>query len=262
MALDRKGLRERWLMARGAESQFNSRLRQVAKQVDAIVRGLAPDGEISDRGALFDALAAYSELIGPWAKSVARYMVADVSRRNLRAWQEIGNDMSRALRAEIAHAPTGMLNAALMDEQVTLIKSLPLKAAKRIHDLTDSALTTSTRAETIAKDILATGRVTEARARLIARTEVSRTAANLTQARAMFAGSEGYVWRTSQDSDVRPTHQELEGVYVRWDSPPRLSSAPTVEAASLPPKGNAMAPYHAGCGPNCRCYPDPVLPDL
>lgn len=235
-------------MARGAESAYNSRLYQVARQIDAIVRGLAPDGEVTDRGPIITALNAYSELIGPWAKSVARYMVADVARRNLRAWNDIGADMSRALRAEIEQAPTGMLYSALMDEQVVLIKSLPAKAAQRVHELTDQALTTSARASTIAKEILATGKVTAARARLIARTEVSRTASNLTQARAMFAGSEGYVWRTSKDADVRPTHQEQEGRYIRWDRPPKTDKN--------------LDPYHAGCGPNCRCYPDPVLPDL
>lgn len=235
-------------MARASESGYNTRLRQVALQVDAIVKGLAPDGVITDRGPILAALRGYAELITPWARSVARYMFADVSRRNARAWKEIGADMSRALRAEIAYAPTGMLYGALMDEQVRLIKSLPLEAAQRVHDLTDQALTTSARADVVAREVMKTGAVTAARARLIARTEVSRTASNLTQARAMFAGSEGYVWRTSDDADVRETHQEMEGKYVRWDTPPKTD------------KG--LAPYHAGCGPNCRCYPDPVLPDL
>lgn len=237
-------------MARASESSYNTRLRQIALQIDAIVKGTVPDGRIDNelRSSVVSLLEKYAELIEPWAKSVARYMIADVNRRNLRGWEQIGSEMSKALRTEILHAPTGMLYTALQAEQVTLIKSLPLKAAQRIHDLTDEALTSSRRAESIQEDILATGKVSAARARLIARTEVSRTASNLTQARAMFAGSEGYIWRTSKDADVRPTHQDQEGKYIRWGSPPKTDKN--------------LDPYHAGCGPNCRCYPDPVLPDL
>jgi SPP1 gp7 family putative phage head morphogenesis protein len=236
-------------MARGAESSFNTRLRQVARQVDALVRGMAPDGEVRERGvAMTTALRGYADLLLPWARSVAAYMIADVARRNEKAWRMIGEDMGRSLRAEIAYAPTGMLFSGLMDSQVRLIQSLPLNAAQRVHELTEQALTSSARADVIARDILETGRVTAARASLIARTEVSRTASNLTQARAMFAGSEGYIWRTSKDARVRETHQAMEGRYVRWDTPVKTD------------KG--LDPYHAGCGPHCRCYPDPVLPDL
>lgn len=235
-------------MARASESSFNTRLRQVAKQVDAIVRGIAPDGDPDAVHKAVGILEQYATIIEPWATSVARYMIADVSRRNLKAWTEIGKQMSRALRAEIEQAPTGMLYSGLMDSQVRLIKSLPLEAAKRVHDITTGALYSGVRAATLAEQVLLTGKVTASRATLIARTEVARTASNLTQARALFVGSEGYVWRTSKDSDVRPTHQEQEGRYIRWDKPPKTDKN--------------LDPYHAGCGPNCRCYPDPVIPDL
>lgn len=195
-----------------------------------------------------DALNAYAKLIQPWARSVARYMIADVGRRNTKAWHELGTDMGRALKAELDSAPTGLIYGALMDEQVGLITSLPTEAAKRVHRLTRQGLIESTRAEDIAKEIMRTGEVTESRARMIARTEVARTASNLTEARALFAGSEGYIWRTSGDGAVRETHAALEGTYVRWDKPPKADPG--------------LDPYHAGQGPNCRCYPEPVLPNL
>lgn len=246
--LDRKGLRARWLQARLAESSYNTRLRQVARQVGAIIKGFTPDGVLSDPGPVLKALNDYADLIQPWAKSVAYYMLADVGRRNEKAWKELGKDMGRALRVELEQAPTGMIYAALMQEQVDLITSLPKQAAQRVHQLTQTALTESSRASDIAKEILKTGAVTEARARLIARTEVARTASNLTQARARFAGSEGYIWRTSGDGDVRDTHRHMDGKYVAWDSPPKTDKN--------------LDPYHAGCGPNCRCYPEPVLSQL
>ncbi len=170
-----------------------------------------------------------------------------MARRNLKGWKQSGDDIRRALLVELEQAPTGSLYAQLMQSQVTLIKSLPRQAAERVHELTTTAMTTGVRANTIAAAILETGKVSAAKAKTIARTEVSRTASNFTQARSIAAGSEGYIWRTSGDGDVRDTHKKMNGKFVRWDSPPKTDKN--------------LAPYHAGCGPNCRCYPDPVLPE-
>ena len=134
-----------------------------------------------------------------------------------------------------------------MDEQVTLITSLPTKAAERVHNLTIEALSNSTRASEVAKEILATGNVTESRANLIARTEVARTASLITESRAVHIGSEGYFWRTAGDSDVRHEHRLLSGKYIKWNDPP-VASADGTRA-------------HAGQIYNCRCWPEPVLPE-
>lgn len=211
-----------------------------------IVRGLSPDGKITDTTRIRHALTSYADLIYPWAQSVANYMLADVSRRNERAWHELGKEIGRSLRIELAQAPTGMVYSALLAENVGLITSLPRKAAERVHTLATEARLTGKRHEEVAKAILDTGRVTASRATLIARTETSRAACSLTQARAMFAGSEGYIWRTVEDEHVRPEHKKMDGKYVRWSHPPKTDPG--------------LDPYHAGCGPNCRCYPDPVFP--
>jgi SPP1 gp7 family putative phage head morphogenesis protein len=251
MALDRTGKRGRWQAARASESAYNTRLRGVAKVIDTIIKGyLSADQLVTamDAMRIKASLDKYADLILPWARSVAGYMLADVARRNVKQWEDNSKEMGRALRAEIQQAPTGMLLSALQADQVELITSLPKVAAQRVHDLTQQALIDSRRASDIAKDVLKTGEVTKARATLIARTEVSRAQSNLTQARAMFAGSQGYVWRTSKDMDVRDTHKAMEGVYVPWDTPPKTDKN--------------LDPYHAGCGPNCRCWAEPVLPDL
>ena len=91
----------------------------------------------------------------------------------------------------------------------------------------------------------APGYVTKARARLSARTAGARTAMELTKARAQSVGSEGYIWRTVRDSDVRPSHKGMEGKFVRWDDPPTLDNLTG----------------HAGGLPNCRCYAEPIIPD-
>lgn len=238
-------------MARASESAYNTRLRSVAKAIDTIVKGYINPGDdvsVFDAMRIKAALDKYTDLIRPWARAVANYMLADVARRNEKQWFDNSKEMGRALRAELQQAPTGMLLQALQADQIELITSLPRVASERVHALTEQALVDSRRASDIAKDILNTGNVTKSRATLIARTEVSRAQSNLTQARAMYAGSPGYIWRTSKDLDVRDTHKAMEGVYVPWDTPPKTDKN--------------LDPYHAGCGPNCRCWAEPVLPDL
>lgn len=211
-----------------------------------IVKGLMGQHSI-DVSAIVSTLESYAELIEPWARSVAGVMIADVARRNEKAWQEVGAEIGRELRNEIRYAPTGATMQSLLNDSVGLIKSLPLEAAKRVHELALKGLVDSRRAGEIAKEILATGNVTEARARLIARTEVARTASVLTQARSQYVGSQEYIWRTAGDSDVRDSHAEMEGKVVRWDTVPKLSDGTST---------------HAGQIYNCRCYAEPIIPDF
>lgn len=246
--LDRTGRLTNWDDARRAERSYQTKLLGIARQVGVIIQGLAPDGIVRDLQQMLDLLNRYSALIEPWARSTAGYMIADVARRNERLWKQNGARISSALREEIAGTSQGQVFRELMAENVDLITSLPRKAGERVHKLTQEALLDGRRAESIAKEIQASGHVTQSRARLIARTEVSRTASKLVEARARRLGSTGYIWRTSKDSDVRETHQKMEGKFVGWDDPPKTDPG--------------LDPYHAGCGPNCRCYPEPVFPDF
>jgi SPP1 gp7 family putative phage head morphogenesis protein len=196
---------------------------------------------------LIKALESYAKLIEPWAVSVASYMIADVNQRNKKAWKEAGNEVGRSLRKEIEETPVGGVMRGLLAEQVALIKSLPLEAAERVHEAVQEEMPKGTRSTTIAARILEQQDVPVWKAKMIARTEVSRAAVTLTQARAEMIGSTGYIWRTVGDYDVRKTHQKMNGKFVPWSKPPKTDK-------SLPP-------YHAGSGPNCRCYPEPVFPD-
>lgn len=190
-------------------------------------------------------LRAYAENLTQWAEATSARMLAEVNRRDESAWMQLSADLSRALRQEIRTAPTGATMRALMAEQVTLIKSIPLDAAQRVHRLTIEGIEDSTRAAEISKAIRASGDVSKNRADLIARTEVSRTASTLTEARALHVGSPGYFWRTSHDGDVRESHKKMEGKFVAWNDPPTLDGMTG----------------HAGQFPNCRCYPEPVIPE-
>lgn len=225
--------------------RYAAQLRRVARQIGHLIAGFTP-GDPSAVPTITQMLGKYAEALAPWATQAATQMLRDVDHRDEQAWSSLAKEMSVELRREIQRAPTGQHFQALLAEQVTLIKSLPLEAAQRVHELTIAGLEDSTRASEIAKEIMRSGEVTEGRATLIARTEVARSASTLTQARAQHIGSEGYIWRTSGDSDVRESHKKMSGKFVRWDKPPTLSDGTTT---------------HAGQIYNCRCYPEPVLPE-
>jgi len=223
---------------KGPALEYSRALRKVAAHVGELVRAF-PDP--SDPR-LAEALLKYSEALDGWARVVAQKMLAAVAHRDIKAWREITKGMSLALRNEIENAPTGQAMRGLMADQVHLIKSLPLDAAQRVHNLVIQGQG-STRAAEIAKEIMRTSEVTKSRATLIALTETSRAATAMTQARAEHIGSEGYVWRTAKDSHVRESHKRMQGRFVRWDSPPTLDNMTG----------------HAGCLPRCRCYPEVVI---
>ncbi len=229
------------------EIRYSQQLRKVAGYVDTIVKGF--DVNDPNTWALIRAsLNEYSNTLHFWAENTAGRIITDVALRDEKTWLIYAQDLSRGMRDQIRNTDIGAVYQQLLNEQVSLIKSLPLNAAQRIHDLSTRALIEGNRASDISGLIMATGQVTKARANTIARTEVSRATSIFTQARAENLGSEGYIWRTSEDEDVRKRHQELNGKFYEWDDPPIVDV-----------KSGRRA--HAGCDINCRCYPEPVIPD-
>lgn len=226
------------------EKKYARQLQKIARHVGDIVNGF-PTADPASVAPIQRALGDYSELITGWATQQAAEMLSAVNRLDEAAWRARSVEMAGWMRRELQETPVGQLMRLRLEEQVHLIKSLPTEAGQRVHKLTMEALENSGRAAEIAKEIERTTHVTKSRAQLIARTEVARTSAELVEARSTHIGSEGYIWRTSEDGDVRDSHKEMNGKYVPWSTPPTLDKMTG----------------HAGCFPNCRCYPDPVLPD-
>lgn len=229
-----------WERARRPDMAFSRALLRVARIVGQIVRQFGGHHDFSAR-----ALQDYARLIEPWARSQARRMVATVAAREGKSWREHSEDIGVGLRREVSTGEVGQRVQQLVDEGTELITSLPWEAAQRVTKLSLEAAVDGSRVPDLEKEILRTGEVTASRARLIARTEIGRAASAITQARAEKIGSPGYIWRTSKDSDVRPSHKRMEGQFVAWDDPPTLDGLTG----------------HAGALPNCRCYAEPVIPE-
>lgn len=230
-----------WAEAKKAERQYAIQLRKIAKQIGEFLSHLTDE---SDAATAEATLAKYAELITPWAKARARSMVAEIARRNDKQWRRVSTEMGQSFRALFGSQDIGARFHELMDEQVVLIKSLPIEAAERVHDLVTRGVIEGRRFTDIAPMIRQGGKVSRSRATLIARTETGRVVTALAQARAEHVDSEGYVWRTMRDASVRPSHRVMEGKFVAWADPPTLDNLTG----------------HAGALPNCRCFVEPIIP--
>lgn len=231
---------------RKASVQYAINLRKIATHIGHMVQGFDPNDPV-DVGNLRMLLFRYAEALKPWAAKAAEKMLMEVGRRDSEAWTRYAREMGRSIQAELAGAQTGLVMRESMARQVDLITSLPLDAAKRVHELAIGALGSGDRPSEIAKKIMETGDVTKSRATLIARTEVSRAASEFTQARATSVGSTHYIWRGVRDRRERDSHWAMEGRVCEWANPPEVEPGKR---------------YHAGRYFNCRCYPEPVIPEL
>lgn len=232
--------------ARAVERKYGVQLRKIASHIDTLVKGF----DVTDTTvypSIVTALRKYAESLDIWAHQAAGRVLTDIALRDEKTWMLYAQDMSRGLRDEIRNADTGKAFKELMADQVGLIKSLPLEAARRIHELAIDSVATSGRAAEIAALILESGKVSEARANTIARTEVSRASSVFTQVRAQAIGSEGYIWRKGS-ADTREDHLLNDGKFFRWDSPPIADRRTGARA-------------HPGCIYNCMCWPEPVIPE-
>ena len=192
-----------------------------------------------------DRLDRYADLIEPWSEAVSKRLISTLEIADDAVWRERSWQISAGLH-DLMAGSQGQVTRSIIEEQVKLFKSLPLEAADRVYDIHNQAIeavVSGKRSSALKDEIRRTGQVTEARARTIARTEVGRASTAITQARSTSIGSRGYIWRTSEDSDVRHSHAQMSGQYVEWANPPTLDGMTG----------------HAGQFPNCRCYCEVVF---
>lgn len=197
-----------------------------------------------------------SEQLNHYCEAAAMKMVTQLFADGGQTWRDAARRNSRgrtiyeALLFEM-EKPTGLAVIEQIRRNAEIIKTLPISISRQITEHVKNETLKGRRASEIAFDIQEMfPSSTKAKARLIARTEVSKTQTALTQARAEEIGLEWYVWRTSEDARVRSSHEHMEGVLIKWNNPP--SPEKLIGERSV---GN----YQAGCIFNCRCYPQPLI---
>lgn len=241
-----------------AERDFYRQLKKVAQHSGHIVEQHSNGAELKDARRMQAALESYAEVLTPWAQRQAVKMLEQVQRANKRAYQNKSKAIGTALNLGVAEAPVGRAALVLLNEQVGLIKSIPVEAGLRAQRIAFEAVLHGTRAapneDTIRELEEQMGFSTEvaiSRALLISRTETARATATLNQVRAVSVGSHQYRWHNSGDEAVRHSHRvykgrRLQGMIFDWEHPPTLSDGMT---------------GHPGTFPNCRCFAEPIFQD-
>lgn len=189
----------------------------------------------------------YAGIIDSWAEMVGKKMFAQVEQEEWGQWKSVSAEISAGLRDVVGNTPVGSVAQDIVYRQIQLMKSLPLEAAERVRDIQSRALQAvinGERPEQLYDMIMQSGDVSAGRARMIARTEIGRATGALTQARALAVGSEGYWWRI-EGAGTRDSHWKMRNKFVRWDNPPTLDGMTG----------------HAGCLPNCKCWPEVQIPE-
>lgn len=235
---------ELFTRARQVERKYAVALRKIARHCGDIIRGFAP-ADPAVLPPLNAMLNRYADILTPWANSMANYMLREVNHWDERAWRIHSKNLSLAVRQEVDRTDVGVVFRRLQQEQVDLIRSIPLTAAQRVHKLTEEAMIGGERAASIIQEIVRSGHVAQSHASLIAITEVGRATTSFTQARATHLGSTHYRWRTAKDRRVRAEHQRLEGKVCAWDDPPIAGA-----------KGERA---HPGSIYRCRCWPEVIF---
>lgn len=92
---------------------------------------------------VMDSLNRYSDLIDGWARTTASKMFDAVNAKDVAMWRSNSQEISAGLRQIVENTAVGQVARNIVEEQIKLIKSLPLQAADRVQDIHNQALTMS-----------------------------------------------------------------------------------------------------------------------
>jgi SPP1 gp7 family putative phage head morphogenesis protein len=161
---------------------------------------------------------------------------------NLREWREL---VRSSYGVDILRGEPWLAEQLSAWEQVNLglIQSVPQNVVDQLRTQMTQAVSQGTSLRSLKTIVRERLGVADSRAELIARDQIAKLNADLTQRRQTAIGVTSYVWRTMGDERVRESHRSHNGKAYRWDKPPAGTG-------------------HPGHDVRCRCYADPVLPEM
>ena len=193
---------------------------------------------IEKAAAKFQGLRGPAERLGA---KVAQLTLKSTDERLKAAIQKsVGVNIEGALSGE------GRIAVALREAaeaNANLITSIPAQYLEDVRDTVTDAWESGLRFEEVIGRIKHVGEVTDYRAYVIARDQTGKMNAAFNQIRQTDLGIEEYTWAGAMDQRERASHRAMEGVRVRWDSPP------LVDGENV----------HAGQAVMCRCVSLPIL---
>jgi SPP1 gp7 family putative phage head morphogenesis protein len=241
-----------WAPKRKIEVMYKKALRQITKDLEEKLTGL------TDLKSILRTIKKFvkSKEFNEYAERSAMKMVTALFSDAGKTWRQAartnskGKGIYEALKNEL-DGPIGKSIKEQVERNAKLIKSMPKSIRTEIANHVALETLKGRRSEFIAEDLPKLyPRMFENKAKLIARTEVSKASTALTKARCDMIGINWYIWRTSEDQRVRSSHSYMEDVLINWDTPP---SPEKLEGE------RSVGKYHAGNIYNCRCYPEPVI---
>jgi SPP1 gp7 family putative phage head morphogenesis protein len=241
---------------RRIEVEYQNALRRL---VDRLLRSGLPFGDstaLSGRLAELTAAGWFKE----FAFAAASNMVTGLNVGQCRTWREAARESMQGPRLYAAlqnemHGPIGFRVASLVRNNAFLIRSLPSALASETTAYVAREQQKGRRSGDIADDLRQWfPDMARSRVKLIARTETSKASTALTEARSEELGLKHYVWTSSKDQRVRPSHRfmaKLGGVICSWNDPPSPEALIGIKSS--------LGAYSAGNCPNCRCFPSVLL---
>lgn len=193
---------------------------------------------LHQQAAKFGDIAAQARKL---AELAALKNLGDVDERLAKALVDsVGVNLIEVLKADNRIASEFEL---AVTANVELITSIPAQYFERVRQEIEQGWQQGIRWESLAEKLHHIGDITESRAKFIARDQTAKMNSEFNRVRQTSVGIAKYIWSTSQDERVRPSHARLHGTTWAWNAPPIVD-------------GEAANP---GMPVNCRCLALPVF---
>jgi SPP1 gp7 family putative phage head morphogenesis protein len=209
---------------------------------------------------LIAALEVGLDVDGPDTRVEAQQIAVELSGQNAAQFQKI---LRSTIGTEIFTSEPwlGDQLESFASQNVALVGKLKREAASDLQGIIQRGMKSGLRVEEITKEINKKIKAVGNRAKFIARDQIAKTNADIAQLRQENIGVTKYVWRTSRDERVRPSHKVMEGKTCIWsDQTSYLNTdGKKRKRSSLDPSGVEL---HPGKDYQCRCTAEPVLEDI
>jgi SPP1 gp7 family putative phage head morphogenesis protein len=220
------------------KADINNKIIPILKQYEA---EYVNDAYASELERAFTVIRSAYANIGVEARFVASTFVKGVDNENKkRFYKSIESAIGVNMQSIVRNENLEDILIAKTQDNVALIRSIPEEFLKKVENVVYNGTVTGNNASSLISEIRNVYKVSENRARTIARDQTSKLNSAFNQQRQQNLGIEEYVWVTADDGNVRQSHKDNNGKTFRWDSPPKDTG-------------------HPGEDINCRCIAQPVI---
>jgi SPP1 gp7 family putative phage head morphogenesis protein len=200
------------------------------------------------RQAVRDLARRWQRQFNEAAPKLAAWFAKAAHKRSGEALRKILKDGGFSVEFKMTRAMQDVMRATV-NEQVSLIKSIPSQYFTQIEGMVMRSVTTGRDIGTLAKDIQKQYGVTKRRAALVARDQNNKATAVMTRVRQAELGITEAIWQHSGGGkEPRPTHVKNSGKRYK-----------IAEGWLDPAEGRRVFP---GELINCRCVSRSVIPGL